>query len=239
MKWLSDRVSALREGMAGTIAMLVAAALLLAVGTVGGARAAAPPYVSDDYMAELSVSTLGVSLVENGATAGEGLLAGIGGGEQVHPGVRYDEQLSVANTGSVDAYVRVTLRRYWTDAEGAKETTLAPDLIGLELAEGSGWVMDESSSTSERMVLYYTHALAAGQTAPAFADGLTIDAGLGRKVTQTVEDGVVTTTYDYDGVSFNVEAEVDAVQTHNAEAAILSAWGREVSVSGSDISLQG
>ena len=36
--------------------------------------------------------------------------------------------------------------------------------------------------------------------------------------------------YDYDGASFVVEAEVDAVQTHNARDAIKSAWGVDVEV---------
>ena len=40
----------------------------------------------------------------------------------------------------------------------------------------------------------------------------------------------VTMTYDYDGASFVVEAEVDAVQTHNAQSAIKSAWGVDVEV---------
>ena len=38
----------------------------------------------------------------------------------------------------------------------------------------------------------------------------------------------ITTSYDYDGYSFHVEAEVDAVQTHNAKDAIKSAWGVDV-----------
>ena len=40
----------------------------------------------------------------------------------------------------------------------------------------------------------------------------------------------VTTVYEYDGAAFILEAEVDAVQTHNAQDAIRSAWGVEVSV---------
>ena len=35
----------------------------------------------------------------------------------------------------------------------------------------------------------------------------------------------VTTTYVYDNVAFQIEAQVDAVQTHNASDAIKSAWG--------------
>lgn len=42
---------------------------------------------------------------------------------------------------------------------------------------------------------------------------------------------MITTTYDYDGVEFRLEVEVNAVQTHNAKDAIWSTWGREVSIS--------
>ena len=61
------------------------------------------------------------------------------------------------------------------------------------------------------------------------------------KVHQTVEkEGeytTITTSYDYDGVQFKIEAKVDAVQEHNAEDAILSAWGKNVTVSNSMLSL--
>ena len=40
----------------------------------------------------------------------------------------------------------------------------------------------------------------------------------------------MTTVYEYDGAMFVLEAEVDAVQTHNAADAIRSAWGVEVTL---------
>ena len=62
-----------------------------------------------------------------------------------------------------------------------------------------------------------------------------------KKVRQNVteENGhkTITTTYVYDGYKFKVEAEVDAVQTHNAQDAIKSAWGVDVNLNGKDISL--
>ena len=48
----------------------------------------------------------------------------------------------------------------------------------------------------------------------------------------------ITTTFDYDGVKFCVEARVDAVQDHNAEDAIWSAWGRRVQVKDGILSLK-
>ena len=46
----------------------------------------------------------------------------------------------------------------------------------------------------------------------------------------TEKPGVVKTTYKYNGYMFVLEAEVDAVQTHNAEDAIKSAWGVDVNI---------
>ena len=74
-----------------------------------------------------------------------------------------------------------------------------------------------------------------------FADQLTIDGELAKKVSQTESANgkytTITTTYLYNGVKFVVKAEVDAVQEHNAEDAILSAWGRKVSVDGGTLRL--
>ena len=63
---------------------------------------------------------------------------------------------------------------------------------------------------------------------------------LSTKVYETVttdENGYTTITYEYayDGYSFSLEAEVDAVQTHNAADAIKSAWGVDVAVSSDGI----
>ena len=103
-----------------------------------------------------------------------------------------------------------------------KDTTLSPDLIDLNLKEGSGWVIDKNASTKERTILYYTGILPAGKSTPALSDTLTIDGSIATKVKQDVteKDGykTITTTYAYDGYNFQLEAEADAVQTHNAQA---------------------
>ena len=41
---------------------------------------------------------------------------------------------------------------------------------------------------------------------------------------------MITLTYAYQDAVFAIDVEVDAVQTNNAEKAILSAWGKEVSI---------
>lgn len=234
----------------GTVALLAAAAVLLATSTVGSTRAVLT-YYSDNYAAEVTVSSIGVSLLENGekvayrdymhkddqwSEASGTLLAGLlGEGEELVLGQKYEEEISVANSGSIDSYVRVILTKSWQDADGVKDTTLSPDLIDLGIVEGNGWIVDEDASTTERTVLYYTDILSVGETTPAVTDTVRIDPSIGTKVIQTietVENGLKTITYvyEYDGYTFNIEAEVDAVQTHNAVDAIKSAWGVDVAV---------
>ncbi len=226
--------------------LLAAAAGLLLFATVGSTRAALT-YYSENYAAEVTVSNIGVTLTENGTAVGyrdythkngrwnesEGtLLSGLlADGEKFVPGKEYPERLT--NSGTIDTYIRVIVKKSWIDQEG-KDTTLSPELIDLNFT-GNGWVIDEASSTRERTVLYYTKSIASGESTPDFTDTLRIDPSIAGKVTETVteENGyqTITTVYAYDGYQFQLEAEADAVQTHNAADAIKSAWGADVVIS--------
>lgn len=239
-----------KHGPLAALALLAAAAVLLAISGTQTARAALT-YFSQDYAAQVQMYDIGVTLIENGQdvswrnytrrddvwneTTGTLLQSLLPAGEQLQLGRSYPEAIAVRNTGSIDQYVRVKLYTYWTNADGSKNTELSPDWIDLHLTAGSGWVEDTSARTAERRVLYYTNILPTGAAAPALSDTLTINDGLAAKVTETratnaAGQTVITTTYDYDGVQFNLEAEVDAVQTHNAADAILSAWGVRVNI---------
>ena len=229
-----------------TAILLAASAVLLVTSAVGSTRAALT-YYSDNYVAEVNVHEIGVSLMENGkavvATSygqtedNEAAYAGklLSGMEEVTLGATYEEELAVGNNGTIDSYVRVILTKSWVDAEGNKDTKLDPALIELNILTGNGWVEDKEASTKERIVLYYTDVLATGETTPLFADTLSINENISTKVfeTRVEKDGYTTITYEYayDGYTFCVEAEVDAVQTHNAAKAIKSAWGVDVTVS--------
>lgn len=234
-----------------TTILLAAAAVLLVTSAVGSTRAALT-YYSDNYVAEVNVHEIGVSLIENGkevvatnygqsddneASYKGSLLADmLAEGEAFVLGKTYDEKLAVGNNGTIDSYVRVILTKSWVDAEGKKDTTLDPALIELNILEANGWVVDEAATTAERTVLYYTDVLGVGETTPIFADTLKVNENISTKVYETKttdENGYTTITYEYayDGYTFFLEAEVDAVQTHNAEDAIKSAWGVDVTVS--------
>ncbi len=232
------------------ILLLCASVGLLLLSTVGSARAALT-YYSENYAMEVTVSSIGVTLEENGEPVSyrnyiEDDWSDSGSGQLLQhmleetegklvPGRHYREALSVTNSGAIDSYVRVVLFRSWRDADRRKDTELSPELIGIHLTQDSGWILDEEASTPERLVLYYTKVLPVGGSTPALCDSLSVSPEIFSAVTETVtetgEGKRIAMAYQYDGYWMSLEAEADAVQTHNAAEAIKSAWGVDVDVS--------
>ncbi|MBD5486714.1 MAG: hypothetical protein HDR18_14545 [Lachnospiraceae bacterium] len=224
-----------------TAALFILAGVLLFGSSIGGASAALT-YFSESYRSQVEMYDIGVTLNENGKgianrdyqsysdgkwEEGVGVLLENRWSDEnpLQLGKAYEEAVSVTNSGSIDQYVRVSLYKYWVK-NGEKQQNLDPGLIELNLANaGSGWIIDTSASTAERTVLYYNRILGVGETSVPATDTLTISA----KVLDAEEQ--------YNGAEFRIEAEVDAVQTHNAEDAIWSAWGREIHVNNGSLSL--
>ncbi|MCI8488790.1 MAG: hypothetical protein HFJ04_00785 [Lachnospiraceae bacterium] len=253
------KVKEFLKSPAVNITIFVLAVVLLLFSSVGGARAALT-YVSEYYSTRVQMYDIGVTLEENGKAVskrdynsksngswdeetGELLTNMLGKDEDLKIGKTYQEELTVKNSGTIDQYVRVSIYRYWLDKDGNKMQELSPELIDLNLVNSSDWVVDKDASTSERTVLYYTKLLKAGKSSSPLSDTLAIDNMIATKVSQTTETNAnglktITTTYDYDGVTFNLEAKVDAVQDHNAEDAIWSAWGRKVAISNNTLRLK-
>ena len=226
--------------------VLTAAALLLVGSTVGSTRAALT-YYSENYSAQMNMQSIGVSLLENdkvvssrdyvsndkwkGTSQGTLLTNLLGKDETFTPGKKYNEAISVKNSGTIDTFVRVIITKSWQNEEGKKNTELSPDLIELNFLTANGWQVADAQSTKERTVLYYTKALKAGKPTPALSDTLRINPSIASDVTKVPKGKTITYTYKYNGYTFHIDAEVDAVQTHNAKDAIKSAWGVDVNVS--------
>lgn len=232
------------------------AALLLIGSTVGSVQATLT-YVSEYYDAHVEMKEIGVSLVENGVTVsyrdyadngnwskGTGVLLEHIPEDQFQVGRVYQEELSVKNSGEIEQYVRVQVFKSWqrknSRGQWVKAPDLAPEMIDLHFTQGT-WIV--GSSSRERTVLYYPQILAPGQSSVPFTDTLKISSEIMTRVkpavTEETRDNVIVTTYTYDDVRFVIEAEVDAVQTHNAVDAIKSAWGVDVSMSGNAIASVG
>lgn len=237
-------------------ALLLGASAVLLIGSSVGSTRAALTYYSEDYSARVDMSSIGVTLLENGGAVSsrdytedgawtgetEGVLLEnlLGENEKFTPGKTYAEEISVENSGNIDTFVRVILTKSWKDEEGAKDTSLSPELIELGLDAGSGWVQADVESSPERIVLYYNKALAPGESTEPLCDSIRIDESIAQQVDEVREGNTIRYVYKYDGYSFALEAEADAVQTHNAQDAIKSAWGVDVTVSEDEktISLQ-
>ena len=237
-----------RKSTIGITLLFAAAILLLGVSAISGVRAALTVQ-SEVYSAEMELKDIGVTLTENDIpvsrrnfvagggyvwdeTTGPLLAEMLAQSENVLKlGFPYEERFAVTNSGRIDEYVRVRVYRYWARVNEQGKITeklreLDPSLIELEWDHlGSDWILDSDRNTTERCILYYNRALPVGERTEAFTKLLTIDPSLPYKVTQTTENGVITTVYDYGGVTFQVEIEVDAVQTHSGRQAIQSAWG--------------
>ena len=101
--------------------------------------------------------------------------------------------------------------------------------------------MEDDTDSPERMVLYYTDALSPDEESNPLSDTLRINEAIAKQVTVETDESTGTTTYvyEYDGYSFVLEAEVDAVQTHNAAEAIKSAWGVDATVSADETTITG
>lgn len=235
-----------------TVVIFVLAAALLGFGTIGAVQAA-PRLQSHDYQAEVKLTNIETALTENGKVR-EGdndLLTTFladNGDSELKIGKTYPYKLGVRNvadadSGGIEQHVRVTVHKFWalTDngnpltydgkplnpnsAEG-KAYSLDPALIELhfvEGGEGDHWIIDEDASTDERTVLYYSGILEPGQDSPAFTDTLTIN---GKVVTDVKRLADGSDEFNYEGVQFRIKATVDAVQTHNGEAALDGTWGQ-------------
>ena len=221
--------------------LVASSAIMLAASTIGSTKATLT-YMSDNYLAQIDIKSIGVTLTENGNdvswrdykhkdddwSEATGVLLGDmlenAGDEKLILDKKYDE------------YVRVTVQHYWADKEtGDKLSNLDPSKIQIGFTN-DGWTEDESAKTTERNVFYYNSILKKGQTSPDFADKISIAGDIATIVdqtSQTDDNGLttITTTYEYDGAQFVLEATVDAVQTHNAKDAIKSAWGVDVNIS--------
>ena len=225
--------------MKPTILLGIAAVLLLGSG-VGSARAALT-YYSDQYSASMDMSTIGVSLKENGKVVSsktyddQGDATTNGEGKLLQNLLKDDEKLAVENSGNIDTFVRVVLTKSWQDKEG-KNVDLSPALIELGFNQ-EGWVINEAQSTDERVVLYYTKVVESKKTTPDFMKTIRISNQLSTMYTKVEDEKTIKYQYTYNGYTFTLDAEVDAVQTHNAKDAIKSAWGIDVNVNDDETEL--
>ena len=146
------------------LAFAVAAGLLVFSGI--GIASAVPAKTSDNYIAEMNLKYIGVTLVENddpvatrdydyekndgswtGTVSGTLLTKMLDESDgKLILNKDYTEKLSVKNSGNINEYVRVSIYRYWLGKDGkTKQPDLAPELIHLSL---DGADLDDPETTA-------------------------------------------------------------------------------------------
>ena len=180
---------------------------------------------------DLGMSDLKVQLEENGSTVKDGgKLLGQLKDVSVDPGYTYSEKITAKNAGNVDEYVRIIVKKYWTDGQD-KRVDLDPSLIKFSY-EGKDyntdrWVIDPSQTTSEQAVYYYRMPLGEGEkTAPLF-DGVKVDASIADKFKVSESGKKITAEYDYNDLKLGADMTVQGVQTADGPDAVRSTWGNE------------
>lgn len=125
---------------------------------------------------------------------------------------------SVQNTGSVAAYVRVTVTKYWADEENnGKRTDLDGSAIQVSAPAGSGWLeSDPPFSSGETQTFYFCRPISPQEASEALLQSLAVDAALGNEYT----DKTIRLEAVAEGVQFAGAAHGDVNQK-----GILTSWG--------------
>lgn len=214
-----------------TGALFVLAIGLLVFSAVGSARAALNVQ-SEVLKSDIGMLEIGVELDNaDGAVSGSALLDGmVGTGEKLKPGMIYERPVSVSNSGAIDEYVRVVVYKYWQNKDGEKDARFDPEMIVLGYEDG--WTKDTAAPKTydEREIWYYTDGPLVSGESKAFLKSVQINDEILTLCTQKTVGNKIYTIFEYDGAQFCIEIEADGVQTHNAQQAILSAWGKNVTV---------
>lgn len=121
--------------------LVASSVIMLAASTIGSTKATLT-YMSDNYLAQIDIKSIGVTLTENGKdvswrdyqhkddawSEATGTLLGSmlkdAGDEKLILDKKYNEELAVKNSGSIDEYVRVTVQHYWVDKETGENAVI-------------------------------------------------------------------------------------------------------------------
>lgn len=191
------------------------AAVMVMGAVVGGSLAAGQASAENPVTAPLAAATLNIEWT--GGESDPVALTVTDKALMPADEIEVKDGYQVDNTGSVDAYIRVTVTKYWADADG-KTTDL--DAANIELGLNSAdWIKAEKlfeGNSGETEVYYYKCPVPAGQSTSELLETIGIPASL---------------TNEYAGMTVHLEAVADGVQFAGADAnelnasGILASWG--------------
>ena len=200
---------------------LVALAGVLAATTMIGGSLAYFSAEGSKVQQQINTMTLSIQLQDvildaNGEEIGVEPVEGALSVDHVMPGEVVDKTMRVHNPEEVTEYVRVSIRKYWTQTsdEGMEKlpdkdaAAIALSPINTEETERERWIV--AKETDEHIILYYTKPLAEGESTKNFMDQVSVSEKLKN---------------EYINLGITLEFETEGVQIFAAEDAFLSEWG--------------
>jgi len=177
--------------------IVVLAALLIVGGTMAWFTAEADPVTNTFTAGTVEIELHDVQMVEGAEVdfPTEGI-------ENVNPGDEYEKIVYVENTGSKAVYVRVKLSPEWSGDLPNVVTIADEDYVMADFPILDGWEYYEGW-------YYYTSPVAAGESTAHLIEEV-IFAG-------------AEMTNDYQGATFTLKVEAEAIQASNGAA--LDQWG--------------
>lgn len=168
--------------------------------------------------AQMSAGKLGIELVDssNDKTAvltDEGFVF-----EAAMPGSTLQRAIKVDNVKDKDLYVRITVKKYWDDAEGKKMVDAKADYISILTKKQGNWIILDKGATSnsEEFEFYYKRPLAPGESSDNVMDGIVLSTAMKESMYR-----------NYHAV---IEVKAEAIQKIGAKDAILTEWGIEANI---------
>lgn len=195
----------------------LASALIMSV-AVGGSLAAGQSSVDKPITAPLQAATL--SIEWSGAQSSEPLKMQVQD-EQLMPGdeIVLKDSYKVDNTGNVDSYIRVTVKKYWTDENGEKDVDL--NAANIQLIPNENWLKAQSlfekeETLQETEVYYYKYPVNSKSSTADLIECIGLPENLNN---------------DYTNKQILLEAVADGVQFAGSDSndlnakGILASWG--------------
>ena len=203
------------------IMLAVTAALVFAV-AAGGTLAANQVESDNDVSTPLAARNLSISLSGSDTDSDIKAVPGSEITKEKNPDIAF----TVKNDGNINAFVRVTVTKYW---ETADDKILSADNVDVDYGADSNWLQPEKMSLFEEdegdtdtAVFYYKQPLTEGtDSTSSLIKSITIK---GEETDNTYADAVLHVDVVADGVQY--AAGHDDV---NADA-ILASWGVDATV---------
>lgn len=220
-------------------AIITTAAVVMAAGIIGVTMAATAP--QGRTTGKIKTSGIGVEIRHSGIEEDktgvqtikeDGNIVGVSytgvpGGEN-----KVSDVVTVWNTKERPIYLRVTINKTWSNADGTRNFDLDANQIkvmykGADLQNGNsgdGWIISDVYDEGETIYCYYQYPVSAGTQTSELIDSFSILTENPEKIGN-----------EYTGMSASVTFDADAIQQTAAEDAMLAEWGVTPTLDGTTI----